>query len=66
MRKALLSFAVTAFLVAGFVGLISHLLWRFFWAGFGWALFVLIVFAIFDLVVCWIYDQVVPRGTREQ
>lgn len=49
---------------ASFTGLICQLLWRFFWHGFVWALFVIVVFTLATIVVYWLDDQVAARKAR--
>lgn len=61
MLRTFLLLFVAALMAAGFTGLICQLLWRFFWHGFVWALFVIVVFTIATVVTYWLDDQVAAR-----
>lgn len=58
MVKTFALLTLAAGLAAAFAGLISHLLWGFFWHAVVWAVFVAACFAAFAVVVYWLDDQV--------
>ena len=64
MLKTFLLLFVAAMMAAGFTGLICQLLWRFFWHGFVWALFVIVVFTIATVLAYWFDDQLAARKAR--